>query len=104
MKDTGLKEPETVFRMVMQENKRQLSKWNVQDRSPFEWLCYLGEEVGELNQAIAEHHYRRGMVSDVIEEAIQVATLSLKIADMYLDTLTLEEVWALLLPSKEARP
>jgi len=96
MRDTGLKEIEHLVRMIKQENDSQIAKWDIQDRTAFEWLCYLGEEVGELNQAIAEEHYRRGNVSDVVEEAIQVATLSLKIADMYLERLSLEEVVAIM--------
>ena len=69
--------------MVIDEHNRQISKWGIQTATPFEWLCYLTEEVGELNQAIAEHHYRRGEKEAVIKEAVQVATLTLKILEMY---------------------
>ena len=70
--------------MVEAENQIQLKKWGVQDRTPFEWMTYATEEVGELAQAIAEHHYRGGSANNVVKEAIQTATLALKIAEMYL--------------------
>ena len=69
---------------VMREHKKQIDKWGVQDVSPFEWMCFLTEEVGELAQAISECEYRGGKEEDVYKEAIQVASLSLKIAEMYL--------------------
>jgi NTP pyrophosphatase (non-canonical NTP hydrolase) len=75
---------------VLEENQRQLDKWGVQDRSCFEWLAYTTEELGELSNAISEHYYRQGDRDDVVEEAIQVATLALKIAEMYRHIRTLE--------------
>jgi NTP pyrophosphatase (non-canonical NTP hydrolase) len=69
--------------MVGDENLRQLDKWGVQTRHPAEWLMYIMEELGELSQAISEHLYWTGNVEDVISEAIQVSTLSLKVAEMY---------------------
>lgn len=56
----------------------------VQHRTPFEWLTYAAEELGELAKAISEHEYREGDWRDVVDEAVQVATLALKIAEMYL--------------------
>lgn len=82
MKDQELKDPR-IFEMVQEENRRQVEKWGIQDRSAFEWLCFLSEEHGELAEAIAENYYRRGSLEDVVKEAIQVATLALKIAEMY---------------------
>lgn len=82
MKDGMLKDPR-VWAAVEEENRRQVEKWGIQDRSAFEWLCYLSEEFGELSAAIAENHYRRGSLEDVVQEAIHVATLALKIAEMY---------------------
>jgi NTP pyrophosphatase (non-canonical NTP hydrolase) len=74
----------TLQDMVIEENDRQLKKWGVQWRTPFEWITYLTEEVGELAQAVSENEYRNGKSDDVVKEAIQVATLALKIAEMYL--------------------
>jgi NTP pyrophosphatase (non-canonical NTP hydrolase) len=86
MRDLCLEKMDYLMILCSSENSRQLKKWDVQDRSPFEWLAYLSEEVGELSEAISEHHYDRGgQLCDVYTEAIQVATLALKIAEMYID-------------------
>jgi len=82
MKDQQLKDPR-LFEAVMEENRRQVEKWGLQDRSAFEWMLYLSEEHGELAAAIAENYYRGGSLEDVFNEAVQVATLALKIAEMY---------------------
>jgi NTP pyrophosphatase (non-canonical NTP hydrolase) len=83
MVDLLLKNKEWLVEQVENENIRQLKKWGVQDRSPFEWLTFLMEEVGELASEISELEYRNGNHREVIAEAIQVATLALKIAEMY---------------------
>ena len=83
MKDQKLRRLDVMVQLVKKENQRQLKKWGAQDRSPFEWLCFMGEEVGEVNKAIAEHHYREGPAMDIVEEAIHVSTLALKLAEMY---------------------
>ena len=44
----------------------------------------MTEEIGELAQAIAEYEYRQGSRKHVVMEAIQTATLCLKIAEMYI--------------------
>lgn len=67
---------------VFEEGKRQVRKWGIQTRTPFEWMCYLTEEVGELAKAISEYAYREGTTERIRKEAIQVATLALKIAEM----------------------
>lgn len=84
MEDLLLKD-KRIFEMVMEENNRQLNKWGIQDRSPFEWLAYTTEELGELSEAISEYVYRGGLQSAVVKEAIQSATLCLKIAEMFLN-------------------
>lgn len=71
-------------RLVAEESHRQISKWGVQTHTPFEWLTFTTEELGELAEAISEHYYRGGSKEAVIKEAIQTATLALKIAEMYL--------------------
>lgn len=70
---------------ILTENVVQLNKWGVQKRTAFEWMCYLTEEVGELAEAISEKEYRQGTNNQVVQEAIQIATLVLKIAEMYKD-------------------
>lgn len=90
MKDLLLKD-KRIFEMVMEENNRQVTKWGVQDRHPFEWLAYTTEEIGELSEAILECVYRGGLQSAVVNEAIQSATLLLKIAEMFLNRQTLDD-------------
>lgn len=84
IKDLELKHESAIGRMVRSESRHQLEKWGVQSRTPAEWMLYLSEEVGELSAAIADYEYDRGGTrGDVIKEAVQVATLALKISEMY---------------------
>lgn len=83
MKDRLLQD-QRVFKMVQDENQRQVAKWGVQDRHPFEWLAYTTEELGELAEAISKHTYDGYSSANVVTEAIQTATLCLKIAEMFL--------------------
>lgn len=76
---------ERLFDDVIVENKKQVDKWGVQTHSLFEWQNYTTEELGELAKAIAEYEYRNGDWKQIYNEAIQVATLSLKIAEMVWD-------------------
>jgi len=75
---------ETIIKFVKSESEHQLRKWGVQERTPAEWLMFLGEEFGELCEAVAEYEYRNGTQSEVLKEAAQTATLALKILEMYL--------------------
>ena len=67
---------------IQKENQYQIDKWGIQTHTLFEWLNYTMEELGELAKAIAEHEYRYGTGNDIYDEAIQTATLCLKIAEM----------------------
>ena len=67
---------------IEKENLRQLTLWGIQNRTLAEWMLFLTEEVGELAKAIAEYTYREGLPSEVYNEAIETATLALKIAEM----------------------
>ncbi|MHC4891224.1 MAG: nucleoside triphosphate pyrophosphohydrolase family protein [Planctomycetota bacterium] len=73
------------FNLLVQEDVKQLSKWGYQRHSPFEWLAFITEELGELSEAISEHCYRDGTYEAIIHEATQVATLALKVAVMAQD-------------------
>ena len=73
-----------LFEDVVIENEKQIKKWGIQTHSLFEWQNYTTEELGELAKAISENQYRKGNWQDIYNEAIQVATLSLKIAEMIL--------------------
>lgn len=67
---------------LLDEDARQVAKWGIQERSPFEWLAYLVEEVGELAEAIVEAEYRNGTLDQIFKEAIEISTLARKIAKM----------------------
>lgn len=72
-----------VMPLVYRENTAQLEKWGVQDHEPVWWLAFATEELGELSEAISEFTFRGGLVESVVKEAIQTATLCLKIAEMF---------------------
>jgi hypothetical protein len=82
--DQKLKNFSSLIGMVLDENRRQLEKWGVQVHTSFEWLTYTAEELGSLAKAIGEFEHREGPTEKVVAEAIQVATLSLKIAEMFM--------------------
>ena len=88
--DKTLKDEWNLWNKVSEENRSQLKKWGVQTHSAFEWLTYATEELGELANAISVYEYRGGDSEDVVKEAIQVATLALKIAEMFYDS---KEPW-----------
>jgi NTP pyrophosphatase (non-canonical NTP hydrolase) len=83
VKDLCFTTEPSIFLELRKENDRQVNKWGIQNRSPFEWLAFTTEELGELACAISENYYRGGNAGDVVKEAIQTATLALKIAEMY---------------------
>jgi hypothetical protein len=71
---------------VDMENKKQLEKWGVQYHDPCEWLAITAEEFGEMSQAIVEYRFGQHegwQTAKVVKEAIQTATLCLKIAEMF---------------------
>jgi NTP pyrophosphatase (non-canonical NTP hydrolase) len=69
--------------LVQTENLRQIKKWGIEDHTPADWLMFTTEELGELSEAIADFKFRHGDSCRVRDEAIQVATLALKIAEMF---------------------
>lgn len=81
--DQCLIDTDWILKKIHAENRRQLRKWGVQSRTAFEWITYTTEELGELANAIGEYEYRDGAIGEVVKEAIQVATLALKIAEMF---------------------
>jgi hypothetical protein len=84
-KDTGLKNFEFLTHSIENENNLQFQRWGIQNRTLPEWLMYATEEIGELSEAISEYIYRKGNEVSIINEAIQTATLILKIADMVIE-------------------
>jgi len=83
LRDQLLEHSKGLFREVLHESIRQIDKWGIQEHTPFEWMTYITEEVGELAQAISEYEYRDGPRNNIVQEAVQVATLALKVAEMY---------------------
>ncbi len=81
-KDQQLQNKDFLFKEVIEEHKRQIKKWGIQEHSIFEWITYTTEELGSLAKAVSESEYRGGSKKKAFDEAIQVATLSLKIAEM----------------------
>lgn len=85
--DKELKNLKELVKEVETENIRQLIKWGVQTRTPFEWMTYLSEEVGEVAEAISKLAYAPSEKhrKELFKEAIQVATLALKIAEINME-------------------
>lgn len=80
--DNQFRKLKELIESIKLEHKSQLSKWGVQTHTLFEWLGYITEELGSLSKAISEYEYRNGRYDEIYKEAIQVATLALKIAEM----------------------
>lgn len=78
--DTGL--DSEAINMVYDEDARQREKWGDQTHSIYKWITILSEEVGELSKAALEVYHNEASWRDVVKEAVQVATLALKIAWM----------------------
>lgn len=73
---------------VRAERQRQNALWGDQSgRSPFEWASILGEEYGELCEAVNETccknpaHPDRGGYENIIKEATQVAAVAVQIIE-----------------------
>lgn len=75
---------------IVTERRHQIKKWGADtDNSSFEWMSILGEEFGELCQAINETffknptHPERGGHEKIIKEASQVAAVSVAIIESF---------------------
>lgn len=85
MKDLILSFKKELDELVDKENRRQIMLYGVQDRTSIEWMAILNEEVGELQQHINNYHFfDEDQKDNIIKESISVATLSLKIAEMFM--------------------
>jgi NTP pyrophosphatase (non-canonical NTP hydrolase) len=87
--DNKLQEIKRLVFAVTEESKHQLVKWGVQSHTLDKWNTILNEETGELAKAINDYsvintEHNKLELKQVYDEAIQVATLSLKIAEMVL--------------------
>ena len=70
------------FVLMSEEHEAQVKKYGNQNHDIFVWGAVLGEEVGELNRAIIEERNSEGVLEQIENEAIQVATVAAKIAQM----------------------
>jgi hypothetical protein len=89
-RDLGLADAPQYFEMCKAEDFSQHRKWGVQTHTPAEWSVILGEEEGELAKELCEAHFHHGYPSldrarRIRDEAVQVATLALKIARMAME-------------------
>lgn len=96
MQDLGLSEEiiNKIIADVKLESQRQIEKWGEQDHISPEWMLILNEEVGELNKAVLEDWFNfsgNGNMEECYKEAIQVATLSIKIAVMFANEMEIRE-------------
>lgn len=78
----------SVLDMVAEERSRQLALWGDQsDNHAFEWISILGEEYGELCEAVNETfflngvHKERGGADAIIKEATHVAAVAVALAE-----------------------
>jgi NTP pyrophosphatase (non-canonical NTP hydrolase) len=71
---------EKIFNEIKKERQQQDEKWGEQNHHAIEWCAILGEEVGEVNKAALEAHFkgykRTGNYSDYRTELIQVAAVA----------------------------
>lgn len=69
--------------LVGQERIRQIKKWGVQQCDQYAWNCILGEEVGEVAEAL--FNLKTGMggqqaKAHLREELLQVAAVAIAMA------------------------
>ena len=80
---------EIALNAVRRERERQMQLWGDQNNNhPFEWMAILGEEFGELCEAVNETFFRngkhpeRGGYDKIITEAVQVAAVAVQIVEV----------------------
>jgi hypothetical protein len=76
---------------IMGERRSQHDKWGEQCHDLPTWLMILGEEVGELNQAVLEAYTGgpRGRIKNIWRETVQVAAVACQIIE-YLERMPCE--------------
>lgn len=69
---------------VLQEMKNQDDKWGAdRDQHPFLWQVILGEEYGEVCQAMLHDEFGGSHAGTAREELVQVAAVALQIIEQY---------------------
>lgn len=69
---------QAILNKIQVERQRQLEKWGEQNHSPIEWCAILGEEVGEVNKAALEWHFKHpnADIEEYRKELVQVAAVA----------------------------
>ena len=85
---------ESALALVKAERQRQDSIWGEEsDNQIFEWMSILGEEYGELCEAVNEtcfkrpKHPEKGGYEKIIKEATQVAGVAVAIIESMINKL-----------------
>lgn len=69
---------------VLEEMKRQDEKWGAdRNQHPFLWQVILGEEFGEVCQAILHDEFGGDHAGTAREELVQVAAVALQFIEQY---------------------
>lgn len=66
----------TVLGEVAEERTRQDGKWGEQNHIDFVWAAILGEEVGEVSEAVLEQTFSGAPPKHVRDELVQVAAVA----------------------------
>ena len=73
-------EADQVYRDIKAERERQFTKWGQQNHEPMVWGAILGEEVGELAQAMLADTFgskdHSSHSASMREEAVQIAAVA----------------------------
>ena len=76
--------------LIREERRRQRDQWGDQENvSPYEWVSILGEEFGELCEAINETYFQnpkhpeRGGEGQIVREAVQLAAVAVEIIEVF---------------------
>ena len=84
----AMNETQIALYLVAEERKRQFELYGDQSgRSFYEFLANLGEEYGELCEAVSEtlmdgRHPERGGLDNVLEEAVHVAAVAVQFIEV----------------------
>ncbi|RDW17064.1 hypothetical protein CWR48_15595 [Oceanobacillus arenosus] len=83
----GLNKRTVVLNAIHKERERQIAKWGKQVHDYPYWYAILGEEFGEVGQAIQKGSaaHKSTDASDLYTELIQVAAVATAIAEQVLE-------------------
>lgn len=76
--DAALPHVSTVFDAIRVERERQYAKWGEQNHDPYTWLAILGEEHGELAQAILHDTFGGNAAGTMRKELVEVAAVAVQ--------------------------